>query len=132
MMLGVWHQFPGEHCRMTGGAVSLKMSLYKIFAGTSRWPSAKPTESFTGHGGSGPANVPCVPHISLWYWGGENVAMQAFSMQDWILTVLKARSVEPKLEQEPEVGISPRTHPASPLSPSKRQCDQGKHSLSGA
>lgn len=80
MMLGVWYQFLGEHCRMADGAVSPKMSLYKIFSGTSRWPSAKPTVSFTGHGGSEPANGPCAPHIPLWYWGGESVAMQAFSM----------------------------------------------------
>lgn len=79
---------------MADGAVSPIMSLYKIFAGTSRWPSAKPTVSFTGYGGSEPANAPCAPHIPLWYWGGESVAMQAFSMQDWILTVFRARPVE--------------------------------------
>lgn len=46
--------------------------------------------------------------------------MQAFSMQDWILTVFRARPVALQLEQEPEVAISPGTHPASLLCPHPR------------
>lgn len=111
MMLGIGHQFPGRHRGMTGGAVSPKMSLYRIFAGTSRWPSAKSNVSLTGNGGRGLANVPSAPHRPLRYWSGEGCSLTSLLYAGLDPNWLRARPVVLKLEQEPEVGISLSPHP---------------------
>lgn len=80
MGLRVRTQLPGGHCRMTCGSVSPRESLYKLSAGTSRWPSAKSAVSLMGWGWGVQ-----YPWCS---WGEGNMAMQAFSVQDWILAVL--------------------------------------------